>query len=99
MAKATIAAQPKAASFTDMNGAAMTIPVEQLTLYARIKTEQLAILNGIIADKTAGFKVELTDNTIATLAGLASELAHINNELVLTIADNADNQVAKGAAR
>lgn len=78
----------KPVSFTDPHGAAITVPAEQLALYATIKTEQLDVLNSIIADQTAGFDVVLTENIISQLACLAKELSNTTKHLVVAITED-----------
>jgi len=81
--------QPPAASFTDLQGAEITVPSDKIALYTAIKSDQLNVLNGMIADQTAGFEFKFSENIIAALAGLASELAHVTNKLVIAITEEA----------
>ncbi|GEM_PF-2768421 len=89
--------QPPAASFTDLQGADITVPADKIALYTVIKSDQLNVLNGMIADRTAGFQVQFSENIIATLAGLASELAHVANKLVIAITEDARDSIVKAA--
>lgn len=75
----------KPLSFTDSHGANVTIPVDRVAFYATVKSDQLAVLNGLIADQAAGFPVELTGNVLSALASLASQLAHETNALVVAL--------------
>ena len=76
------AKQLQSLSFNDQHGATITIPGEALALYSTVKSDQLAVLNRILADRAAGFVVHIDDNAICSLAGLAGELANACNEFM-----------------
>lgn len=72
----------EALSFEDTNGATITVPTDQLAIYSTLKSDQLNVVNRILADHAGGFKVEFDANTISALAGLAGELAYACNEFM-----------------
>lgn len=81
--------QTKDASFQDLHCAAVTVPADRIALYTTIKTEQLSVLNRLVADQTAGYALELRPNDVSTLASLAEELAHTTNRLVVALTEDA----------
>jgi hypothetical protein len=78
--------QIAAASFTDAQGAAVTVPAERVGLYVGIKTDQLAALTSLIADARAGYQIELGNMDLVTFEALASELAHTAKAVVASFA-------------
>lgn len=77
---------PESVTFTDINCACIVVPMEHVAMYATIKSDQLACINRLIADKTAGFKIALDELDVSSLASLANDLAHATNALVVAIA-------------
>jgi hypothetical protein len=71
-------------------GATIAVPTRNVHEYAGLKTEQLAVLTGLISDQTGGFALELDNNDMWALATLADELAHLNKGLASAIAGGAD---------
>lgn len=81
------AQQTKDASFKDLNCAAVTVPADRIAFYATLRTEQLSLVNRLVADRTAGYALELSENDVATLAALAEEMAHAAKHLVSSLLD------------
>lgn len=81
--------QIKDASFTDLQCAAIIVPGDRVPLYSMIKTEQLSVINRLVADQTAGYALELSENDVAMLASLAEELAHVTKHLVSVLTEDA----------
>lgn len=77
---------PESVTFTDINCARVVVPLEHVAMYATIKTDQLACINRLIADKTSGFKIALDELAVSSLASLANDLAHATNALIVAIA-------------
>lgn len=79
----------KAVTFTDLHFANISIPADRVPLYAMFKADQLTILNRILSDHASGFNLSLSENDVAMLSGLASELAHVSCNLVSTLTEEA----------
>jgi hypothetical protein len=78
-------------------GATITIPIDQVSVYATTKAGQLASLNKLIHDHTAGFQIELTESDMFAFTGLASELAHACSKVVMTATKDMQNEEARDA--
>jgi len=84
------------ASYTDMQGAHVTIPADALPLYALTKAGQADVLNRLLSDLANGFQLEIGENDRATLAGLASEIANASHAIVAAITQDVRSE--KGGA-
>jgi hypothetical protein len=77
----------QAFTFTDAQGATVSIPRNEMAVYAAIRTEQLSTLTSLIHDQVAGNQIELSEIDLTHLASLASELAHASKKIAFEISD------------
>ena len=70
-----------------LEGVYITIPAESLALYSMIKGSQIAVLSSLVSDAANGFQIEMSENDIATLSQLVSELSGISQQLIYRLTE------------
>jgi hypothetical protein len=76
-------------TFNSEFGSTVSIPEEQLSVYVVTKADQSAALNRIIANQVGGFTIEIDDNDMFALTGLAEEVAHALSKTTMTAIETA----------
>jgi hypothetical protein len=85
------ATRPTDVTFKSEFGMTITVPADQATVFAMTRADQLRTLSRLIHDAAAGCDIQISDNDVFALSGLANELAITNARMTAMLADVADN--------